>query len=102
VYLAERLIGKGYDLAIFDRNVNASKLLGKNREFIEREIPHFDRLLVGDLHRALDGAGTIVIGLASREDIVLLEAKHDGRPILDLQGVPAFAQLSGVSYRSLC
>src|SRR5215469_95844 len=102
VYLAERLIGKGYDLAIFDRNVNASKLLGKNREFIEREIPHFDRLLVGDLHRALDGAGMIVIGHASREDIALLEAEHDGRPILDLQGVPALAQLSGVRYRSLC
>lgn len=102
VYLAERLIGKGYDLAIFDRNVNASKLLGKNREFIEREIPHFDRLLVDDLHRALDDAGTIVIGHASREDIVLLEAKHDGRPILDLQGMPALAQLSGVRYRSLC
>ncbi|HYL48446.1 MAG TPA: nucleotide sugar dehydrogenase [Stellaceae bacterium] len=102
VYLAERLIGKGYDLAIFDRNVNTSKLLGKNREFIEREIPHFDRLVVGDLRRALDGAGMIVIGHANREDIALLEAEHDGRPILDLQGVPALAQLSGVRYRSLC
>ena len=102
VYLAERLIGKGYDLAIFDRSVNASKLLGKNREFIEREIPHFDRMLVGDLHRALDGAGMIVIGHASREDMALLEAEHDGRPILDLQGMPALAQLSGVRYRSLC
>jgi len=102
VYLAERLIGKGYDLAIFDRNVNTSKLLGKNREFIEREIPHFDRLLVGDLRRALDGAGMIVIGHANRDDIALLEAEHDGRPILDLQGVPALAQLSGVRYRSLC
>lgn len=102
VYLAERLIGKGYDLAIFDRNVNASKLLGKNREFIEREIPHFDRLLIADLRRALDGAGMIVIGHASREDIAVLEAEHNGRPILDLQGVPALAQLPGARYRSLC
>ena len=102
VYLAERLIGKGYDLAIFDHNVNASKLLGKNREFIEREIPHFDRLLIADLRRALDGAGMIVIGHASREDIAVLEAEHNGRPILDLQGVPALAQLAGARYRSLC
>ncbi len=71
-------------------------------EFIEREIPHFDRLLIADLRRALDGAGMIVIGHASREDIALLEAEHDGRPILDLQGVPALARLSGVRYRSLC
>lgn len=102
VYLAERLIGKGYDLAIFDRNVNASKLLGKNREFIEREIPHFDRFLISDLRRALDGAGMIVIGHASREDIAMLEAEHNGRPILDLQGVPALAELPGARYRSLC
>lgn len=102
VYLAERLIGKGYDLAIYDRNVHASKLLGKNREFIEREIPHFDRLLIADLRRALDGAGMIVVGHVSREDLAVLETAHDGRPILDLQGVPRLAQLPGVRYRSLC
>ncbi|MDE2229400.1 MAG: UDP-glucose/GDP-mannose dehydrogenase family protein [Alphaproteobacteria bacterium] len=102
VYLAERLVGKGYDLAIFDRDVHASKLLGKNREFIEREIPHFDRLLIADLRRALDGAGMIVVGHANREDVATLEAAHDGRPILDLQGVPALSLLPGARYRSLC
>ncbi|MDE2166683.1 MAG: nucleotide sugar dehydrogenase [Alphaproteobacteria bacterium] len=102
VYLVERLIGKGYELAIFDRNVHASRLLGKNREFIEREIPHFDRLLIADLRRALDSAGIIVLGHASGEDLAVLEADHNGRPILDLQGVPQLAQLPGVRYRSLC
>jgi GDP-mannose 6-dehydrogenase len=102
VYLAERLIGKGYELAIFDRNVNASKLLGKNREFIEREIPHFDRLLMADLRHVLDGADMIVIGHASPEDIAVLRVEHKGRSILDLQGVAQLAQLSGARYRSLC
>ena len=102
VYLAERLIGKGYELAIYDRNVHAAKLLGKNKEFIEQEIPHFDRLLSENLGAALDGAGIIVIGHAGRADIETIAAKHDGRPVLDLQGVAMLRDLPGLRYISLC
>ncbi|HZL58131.1 MAG TPA: nucleotide sugar dehydrogenase [Stellaceae bacterium] len=102
VYLAERLIGKGYELAIFDRNVHASKLLGKNREFIDQEIPHFERMLMPDLPAALDGAGMIVVGHASRADIGHLKAHHAGRPILDLAGIKELAALPDAQYQSLC
>ncbi len=40
VGLAERLFGKGYDLKIFDANVNYSKLMGSNLSYIQRHIPH--------------------------------------------------------------
>ncbi len=102
VYLAERLIGKGYELAIFDRNVHAAKLLGKNREFIDQEIPHFERLLSPDLAQALEGAAIIVIGHASRADIEQVKARHAGRPVLDLQGVKELREQPGVVYQSLC
>jgi GDP-mannose 6-dehydrogenase len=102
VYLAERLIGKGYELAIYDRNVNAAKLLGKNREFIDQEIPHFDRLLIEDLGAALKDAGMIVIGHVSRDDIEVIAANHEGRPVLDLQGIVRLRDLPGLRYRSLC
>ena len=48
VTLAERLLGKGFEMAIFDRFVKLSRLLGKNKEFIDREIPHLERLLRDD------------------------------------------------------
>ena len=38
--LVERLIGKGIDVAIYDREVSQATLIGANKEFIEREIPH--------------------------------------------------------------
>src|SRR3546814_4760577 len=44
VSLAERLIGKGFDVAIFDRSVDLARPTGANLEYIEREIPHLDRL----------------------------------------------------------
>ena len=44
VVLAERLLGKGFDLAIYDKFVKIARLLGKNKEYIDREIPHLDKL----------------------------------------------------------
>jgi len=94
------MINRGLSPVVEERLDEAVASAVKARRL--RAIPHFDRLLIADLRRALDGAGMIVIGHASREDIALLEAEHDGRPILDLQGVPALPRLSGVRYRSLC
>src|SRR3546814_5239839 len=65
VSLAERLIGKGFELAIFDRSVDLARLTGTNLEYIEREIPHLDRLVSNSIEETLAGAGTIEIGRAS-------------------------------------
>ena len=45
VELAERLLGKGYDLRIYDANVSLSRLIGANREYIESRLPHLAQLL---------------------------------------------------------
>jgi GDP-mannose 6-dehydrogenase len=58
----ERLIGKGYDLRIFDKNVNLACLVGANRDFILNHIPHISRLMVGGIDAVLDHAQTVVIG----------------------------------------
>ena len=45
VTLAEKLIGKGYDLKIYDPDVQTAELIGANKEYIERELPHIERLM---------------------------------------------------------
>ena len=62
IEVIERLIGKGYDLRIYDKNVNLASLLGANRDFILNHIPHISRLMVGGVDAVLDHAQTIVIG----------------------------------------
>jgi GDP-mannose 6-dehydrogenase len=62
IEVIERLIGKGYDLRIYDKNVNIAKLVGANRDFILNRIPHISRLMVGGIEAVLDHAQTVVVG----------------------------------------
>lgn len=87
VALAERLVGRGYELRIRDANVKLSRLLGKNKEFIEREVPHLDRLLVDAPGDALAPEGTtVVVGHASPEDRQSILAAAQSVAVIDLAG----------------
>ncbi len=67
VELVERLIGKGYDLRIYDSNVRMAAIHGANREYILNHIPHISKLMVASIDEVLEHAGTIVIGNGSPE-----------------------------------
>jgi GDP-mannose 6-dehydrogenase len=62
IEIIERLLGKGYDLRIYDRNVNIASLVGANRDFILNRIPHISKLMVSGVDAVLNHAQTIVIG----------------------------------------
>jgi len=100
VLLAEKLIGKGYDVRIFDRSVQVARLVGSNRAYIEREIPHLERLMVNEPVAALEGAGMAVVGHLGREDRAGVAAAMGDRRLLDLAGVPEFRGLPG--YQGFC
>ncbi len=83
IEVIERLIGKGYDLRLFDRNVNLASLVGANRDFILNRIPHISRLMVNDIDSVLDHAQTVVIGNRDPEFHGVLERLHDGQHLVD-------------------
>ncbi len=62
VEVIERLLGKGYDLRVYDRNVKIASLVGANRDFILNRIPHISRLMVDNIDQILEHAQTVVIG----------------------------------------
>jgi GDP-mannose 6-dehydrogenase len=61
VELAEKLLGKGYELSIYDPNVIAARLTGANKEYIDGVIPHLSRLLVPSLND-LNSAELLLVG----------------------------------------
>lgn len=102
VSLAERLVGKGYRLRIFDPFVRHALLVGANRAYVERELPHFEELLVPDLERALDGAGTIVVAHASQEELAEIARRRGDRTVVDLGGSRNVAEHFDGGYKGLC
>ena len=102
VVLAERLLGKGFELSIFDNFVKISRLLGKNKDFIEREIPHLDRLLKEDARSVLQGAELIVVGHADATTRALISEHAAGKRIIDLSGYADLRQAPGAQYEGIC
>src|SRR5205814_10307665 len=67
VELVERLLGKGYDLRVYDSNVRMASIHGANRDYILNHIPHISKLMVGSIDEVLDHAGTGVSGNGAPE-----------------------------------
>jgi GDP-mannose 6-dehydrogenase len=61
VELVERLLGKGYRLLLYDENVSLAQLIGSNKEFIEKEIPHLADLIADDIHRVVQESSVLVV-----------------------------------------
>jgi GDP-mannose 6-dehydrogenase len=87
VTLAEQLIGKGYELAVYDRNVKLASLMGANREYILNHIPHIGRLLLDRPEQLFASAEVIVVACADKEFGPLLETHSAGKSIVDLVGI---------------
>ena len=101
VLLAERLLGKGFDLRIYDRYVQVARLMGSNRAYIEREIPHLERLMVAGPAEALAGGGIAVIGHIAAEDRPALLAALAGHVVIDLAGWAELRDHPGIAYHGL-
>jgi GDP-mannose 6-dehydrogenase len=101
VELAERLIGKGYDLRMYDGNVKLAAIHGANRDYILNRVPHISRLMVPSIDEVLDHAGTIVIGNAAPEFRDVPRRLGDGQTIVDFVRISESRSISGV-YEGIC
>lgn len=100
VTLIESLLGKGFDLAIYDRDVSLARLFGANKEYIEREIPHISRLMRGSIKEVLDHSDVLIIGNKASE-FENIESELEDQIVIDL--VRMFEEkVSEGSYQGLC
>ena len=87
VTLVETLIGKGLKLAIYDRDVQLARLVGANKDYIEREIPHISSLLRRELDEVIDFSEVVIIGKKEKEFHQLSNKLNNGRVFIDLVGM---------------
>jgi GDP-mannose 6-dehydrogenase len=101
VELTERLIGKGYDLRVYDRNVHMAAIHGANRDYILNRIPHISRLMVSTIDEVLAHGQTIVIGNGAPEFAEVPRRVGDGQTIIDFVRVCDSRTILGV-YEGIC
>ena len=86
VELAERLIGKGYQLDIYDENVQYARVHGANKDYIESKIPHVSSLLNANFQQVIDNADIIVLGNRDEQFRALAQQAPAGKQVIDLVG----------------
>jgi GDP-mannose 6-dehydrogenase len=92
VELAERLLGRGFDLRIWDPHVTISRLSGANREHVEARIPHLSRLLTTSLQEAVEHGDVVVLGTANQEAASAAAVRGDAY-VVDLVHAPVSTEL---------
>jgi GDP-mannose 6-dehydrogenase len=102
VLLAETLLGKGYAVRIYDRNVLIARLTGSNKEYIEQQIPHLSRLLCESIDQVLDDSDVVVIGNNGSEFGDAITRCRKDQTILDLVRVPFDRAKLAADYRGIC
>lgn len=84
VILAEALLGKGYQLSIYDRNVSLARLVGANREYINKQIPHLSSLLTESIDDLLEKSDVVIVGNGSPEFADALRKTRSDQTVIDL------------------
>src|SRR5205807_6176153 len=100
VEIAERLIGRGYELAIYDSSVRLSRLTGVNRDYLTRRLPHITCLLRETINDLVAFAEVLVIGNHS-EFQKCPSPLLDEKILIDLVRIKPDRQ-SGANYRGIC
>jgi GDP-mannose 6-dehydrogenase len=85
VELVERLIGKGFEVRIFDPIINPGRLVGANLRYIEARLPHLGRLLASSPEEALQGSDVAVVATTDAAVLAALRGSPPER-IMDLSG----------------
>ncbi len=101
VTLIEALIGKGYDISVYDSNVYLSKLLGKNKDFIAAHIPHISRLMEEKMEDVIARSEVLVIGNNSPEFNDVLSMIPEDKVIIDLVRIQKEKTSEG-NYKGIC
>ena len=89
VTLVEQLIGKGFELKVYDPLVNVSQLIGANRAFIENSIPHISALMTDNIEDVISHADTLIFGSADSEVLqAALPLVRSNQYVVDLVNLP--------------
>jgi GDP-mannose 6-dehydrogenase len=101
VPLVETLVGRGYDVCVYDTDVRLENLIGKNKLYLERELPHIASLMRGSIHDVVSQSEVVVLANGHPDYREAHELMREGQILIDLVGVP-HNSLGAGAYQGIC
>ncbi len=101
VELIEKLIGKGYNLQIYDEEVSMAKIFGSNKKYIETVIPHISSLISNSIDDVINGSELVIIGKKEKSYITAL-TENDSVYIFDLVKLFSKNEQPKGNYEGIC
>jgi GDP-mannose 6-dehydrogenase len=101
VEVIETLLGKGYDLSLYDSNILLSRLMGKNKDYLTGHIPHINRVLKDSVQDVINESDVIVFGNKSAEFKEAIKNIPEEKTIIDLIRVDK-SRLTQDNYVGIC
>jgi GDP-mannose 6-dehydrogenase len=102
VILAEALLGKGYQLRIYDRNVSLARLVGANKQYINEQIPHLSQHLCESIDEVIERSEVIVIGNGAPEFSDAVTTCRPDQIVIDLVRIPLDFSKVTAQYNGIC
>jgi len=102
VILAERLLGKGFQLAIYDKNVSMARLVGANKQYINEQIPHLSRHLRESIDDVIADSEVIVVGNHSPGFSEAVMRCRADQIVIDLVRLPLEMAKVKAAYQGIC
>ncbi len=102
VELIETLLGKGYRVKVYDKNVSIARLQGANRAYIENTIPHVASLMCNSIDEVLDDSEVLVIGNGAAEFASILSNLREGQIVIDLVRIKKDITSLDGAYQGIC
>ncbi len=102
VILAEALLGKGYEICIYDKNVALARLVGANKQYIDEQIPHLSRHLCETIDEVIERSDVVVVGNGSAEFPDAVARCRPDQTVIDLVRIPLDFSKVHARYDGIC
>ncbi len=102
IVLIETLVGRGYQLSVYDEHVQIDRLMGANKSFLEAELPHIASLMRASVEEAVADAEVVVIANGGKAYRHLVEALGPDQILIDLVGVVEPGHTPEERYDGIC
>ena len=98
IEVIEQLLGKGYEIKIYDKNINISKLLGQNKNYVEEKLPHLNNLILNRAEQVIESSEVVVVSTNEKEfyNLNIPPEKY----IIDFVRIKNFAM--HINYQGIC